>query len=499
MAKPDLILLVLDASDILNLMERALRAAGYEVAIVHDRDGLNKSIQEAIPALVVMGAAFAGLDGISISRELLDRFPTMPIILYAYQDQPGLARRVLNEGLSNYIFPPLTMEDIVSYVRQSLLRARHLGDWLRREVKRTTSSLAEKAKISESERSRLEGIISNIQDGIIVLDEKGYILLMNRSACELINPADNEVVGKHFEDVVLNVDLKALLSQSGGGGAPKFHEINFDDGRVFNAQSAVIPRIGSAITMQDITFIKELDRLKSDIVHTVSHDLRSPLTAILGYTELIERTGPLNEHQQDFLQRLRGSVKHVTTLINDLLDLGRLEAGFDTRRETVQMEDVLKHTLDMIDPQAKKKDIALTTNIAGRLRPLRANPVRIRQMLDNLLGNAVKYTPDHGRISVDVSMHENQIIFKVEDSGPGIPQEEQSRIFEKFYRASNAPEGLQGSGLGLAIVKSIVDSHQGRVWVESMAGKGSSFFVLLPTVDGSDQHQKTAPDLQARG
>lgn len=487
MAKPDLILLALDASDILNLMERALRAAGYEVAIVHDRDGLNKSVQEAIPALVIIGNVFAGLDEVSISRELLDRFPTLPIILYANQDRPGLAKKVLNEGLSNYIYPPLTMEDIVSYVRQSLLRARHLGDWLRREVKRTTSSLAEKAKISESERSRLEGIIGNIQDGIIVLDEKRNILLINRSVREIFNLADKGVVGKRFEDVILNADLKALLSQS-DEGALKYHEINFDDGRVFNAQFAAIPKIGSAITMQDITYIKELDRLKSDIVHTVSHDLRSPLTAILGYTELIERSGPLNEHQQDFLHRLRGSVKHVTTLINDLLDLGRLEAGFDTRRETVQMEDVLKHALDMVDPQAKKKKITLTANIASGLKPLRADPIRIRQMLDNLIGNAIKYTPDHGRVSLDVSMHENQIIFKVADSGPGIPQEEQSRIFEKFYRASNAPEGLQGSGLGLAIVKSIVDSHQGRVWVESTAGKGSSFFVLLPTVDGSNQH-----------
>jgi two-component system NtrC family sensor kinase len=288
--------------------------------------------------------------------------------------------------------------------------------------------------------------------------------------------------------VILNADLMALISRS-GEGALKYHEINFDDGRVFNAQFAAIPKIGSAITMQDITYIKELDRLKSDIVHTVSHDLRSPLTAILGYSELVERSGPLNEHQQDFLHRLRGSVKHVTTLINDLLDLGRLEAGLDTRRERVQMEDVLKYTLDMIDPQAKKKNITLTANIADGLKPLRANPIRIRQMLDNLVGNAIKYTPDHGRISLDISMHENQIIFKVEDSGPGIPQEEQSRIFEKFYRASNTSEGIQGSGLGLAIVKSIVDSHQGRVWVESMVGKGSSFFVLLPTVDGSNQHQ----------
>jgi PAS domain S-box-containing protein len=482
MAKHDLILLAIDASDILNLMERALRAAGYEVAVVHDHEGLNKSLQEAVPALVILGEKFAKLDGVTISSELLERFPTLPILLYANEDRPRLAKTALDAGLSNYIYPPLTMEDIVSYVRLALNRARHLGDWLRREVKRTTSSLAEKAKISESERSKLEAIIGNIQDGVIVIDDKKNILLINNAVREMFSLGENGLTGKQIDDVFVNVDLQALLSRSGEGSL-KYHEINFDDGRVFNAQYTPIPAIGAAITMQDISYIKELDRLKSDFVHTVSHDLRSPLTSILGYTELIERTGPLNENQHEFLRRLQGSIQHITTLINDLLDLGRLEAGFDTRREVVQLEGVIKYTLDMFEPQAKKKKLDLQVNIATGLKPLRANPIRIRQMLDNLVGNAIKYTPHQGVVSVTMSLHENQIILKVEDSGPGIPQEEQNHIFEKFYRATNAPDGVQGTGLGLAIVKSIVDSHQGRVWVESVVGKGSSFFVLLPTLE----------------
>jgi PAS domain S-box-containing protein len=482
MAKHDLILLALDASDILNLMDRALRAAGFEVAVVQDRAGLDKSIQESVPALVIMGDAFAGRPGLPICRELLDRFPTLPILLYAKQDRPDLVRAALNEGLSNYVCPPLTMEDIVSYVNQALARARQLGDWLRREVKRTTSSLEQKAKLSESERTKLEAIITNIQDGVIVLDEKQNILLINRSGREIFNLAHAGAAGKPVGEVIGNADLKALLTRAGEGSL-KYHEINFDDGRVFNAQYTPIPKIGGAVTMQDITYIKDLDRIKNDFVHTVSHDLRSPLTAILGYTELIERTGPLNENQQEFLHRLQGSVQHVTTLINDLLDLGRLEAGFDTRRETVQLESILKYTLDMFEPQAKRKKIELLATISNGLKPVRANPIRVRQMLDNLVGNAIKYTPDKGRVAVVVSMQENQIVLQVKDTGPGIPQEDQPHVFEKFYRASNAPEGVQGSGLGLAIVKSIVDSHQGRVWVESALGRGSSFFVLLPTVE----------------
>ncbi|MFN8383915.1 MAG: ATP-binding protein [Anaerolineales bacterium] len=482
MPKQDLILLALNPSPILDLMQRALHAAGYEVAVAHDHSGLNKSMQEAIPALMVIGEKFADEDGFTISSEMLERFPTLPIIFYADKDTTGFAKSVLKNGLSGYLYPPLQMADIVDEVQKSLARARRLGDWLRREVKRTTSSLAEKAKISEAERTKLEAIISNIQDGVVVMDENHRVLLINRAIREIFNLGEKDLAGRPLSDVISNADMAALLSRSNEGPL-KYHEINFDDGRVFNAQLTPIPKIGAAVTMQDISYLKELDRLKSDFIHTVSHDLRSPLTAVLGYTELIERTGPLNQNQQEFLHRLQGSVQHITNLINDLLDLGRLEAGFDTRREMIQLDGVLKYTLDMFESQVKKKSINLTVNVAPNIMPLRANPIRIRQMLDNLVGNAIKYTPNEGRIVVSISMQDNQIVFKVQDTGPGINQDEQSRVFEKFYRATNAPDGVTGSGLGLAIVKSIVDSHQGRVWVESAAGEGSTFVVLLPAHD----------------
>jgi two-component system NtrC family sensor kinase len=479
MPKQDLILLALNPSSILDLMQRALVAAGFEVATAHDRLGLDKAAQESVPALLIIGERFSEQDGLSVSIEILERFPTLPIILYADKDTSGLAKSALKLGLSGYLYPPLKLSDIVDEVEKSLARARKLGDWLRREVKRTTSSLAEKVDFSEAERYKLEAIIANIQDGVIVMDKNKNIMLVNRAVREIFNLDGKEVVGRSLSEVISNADLRALLVRASDSPL-KYHEINFDDGRVFNAQYTPIPKIGGAVTMQDISYLKELDRLKSDFIHTVSHDLRSPLTAILGYTELVERTGPLNSNQQEFLRRLQGSIQHITTLINDLLDLGRLEAGFDTRRELVQLESVLKYSLDMFETQIKKKNIKLIVNIEEDLKALRANPIRIRQMLDNLLGNAIKYTPPEGRVHVSMSMQGNQVILKVEDTGPGIPPEEQGRVFEKFYRATNTVEGVEGSGLGLAIVKSIVDSHQGRVWVESTIGKGSSFTVLLP-------------------
>lgn len=482
MSNKDLILLALNPSPILDLMERALAAAGFGVAIAHDRTGLDTCMQESIPALLIIGEKFDNRDGFAVSTEVLERFPTLPIILYADKDTTGLAKAALKTGLSGYLYPPLKMSDIVDEVQRCLAHARKLGDWLRREVKRTTSSLEKKADFSEAERQKLEAIIGNIQDGVVVMDNNLRIILLNRAVRDIFNLEGSDLTGKPLTTVIPNDDLRALLGRANNNPL-KYHEINFDDGRVFNAQFTPIPHIGSAVTFQDISYLKELDRLKSDFIHTISHDLRSPLTAILGYTELVERTGPLTPTQQEFLRRLQGSIHHITTLVNDLLDLGRLDAGFDTRREVVHMENILKYSLDIYENQVRKKKIKLGVDIAPDLKPMRANPIRIRQMLDNLIGNAIKYTPEEGSVNVSMLMEVDQIIVKVRDTGVGIPPEEQGRIFEKFYRASNAAQGAEGSGLGLAIVKTIVESHQGRVWVESVVGMGSTFIVLLPSQD----------------
>ncbi len=485
MTKHELLLLVLNPSPVLQLMEQTLHAAGYEIAIVHDQGGLKRSLQESTPALVIIGETFDGVNGIELARGMLDRFPTLPILLYAEKDTTGIVKAVIAAGLSGYIYPPLKMDVMVDSVKNSLNRASHLGDWIRREVKRTTSSLAEKAKLSEAERSKLTAIFSTIQDGVIVLDRHKNILFANHAVCDAFKIKEENVVGRSVGDAIPHPELKALLLRSQDGPL-KYHEINFDEGQIFNAQFTLIPGVGSAITMQDISYLKELDRLKTDFVQTVSHDLRSPLTAVLGYTELIARVGTLTPQQHDFLGKIQSSVQHITTLVNDLLDLGRLEAGFDTRRERVDLENVLNYTLDTFDAQVKKRKIKLVVKVAENLPPLRANPIRIRQMLDNLIGNAIKYVPEAGRVFIGIYQESQQIILEVKDSGPGIPPNEQSRIFEKFYRASNVPDSAIGSGLGLAIVKSIVESHQGRVWVESDLNEGTSFFVVLPAYEQSD-------------
>jgi PAS domain S-box-containing protein len=480
MSKPDLILLALEESSILNLMDRALRAIDYTTAIAKNRQSLSQILQVSTPSLLLIGEKFDGLEGLTIIQELHERFPTLPFLIYTEKVQPELIKNILRLGLGAYLTPPLRTDDIIEAVETSLKNAHRVGDWLRHEVKKTTASLQKRAQISEAERSRLETVFNNIHDCVMILDLEDRIMLMNPAMCRSFGLDETNTIGKPVLDVMTHPDLRALLARTDHNDPLQYHEVSFADGRVGNAQLTVIHDVGRALTMQDITYLKEADRIRSEFVHTVSHDLRSPLTSVIGYTELVERAGVLNDLQHDFLHRIQDSVKQITGLINDLLDIGSLEAGLDTRREFVQLDGILRYTLDMLQGQIKSKHLTVTTEISPALPALRANPIRLRQVMDNVVGNAIKYSFPNGEIRISIHSEDNQLILKVTDAGPGIPVADQPRIFDKFYRASNITNAVEGSGLGLAIVKTIVESHQGRIWVESVEGKGSSFFVVLP-------------------
>lgn len=484
MARPDLILIALEDPSILLLMERALRVK-YETAIAKDTESLSRLLQESNPGLLLLDEHFDGHDAVRVAKELLQRFPTLPILVYTEKAKPDLVKGLFGLGMSGYISPPLRTEDIVDAVDNSLRNAHRIGDWLRREVNRTTAALKKRAQISDAERTRLESVFNSIQDSVMILDKEKNILFMNPAMSRAFGLNARAALGKPVNGIVNNPDLLALVSQADHHNSLDYHEVSFPDGRVGNATFTEIPEVGYAVTMQDITYLKQMDRIRSEFVHTVSHDLRSPLTSVIGYSELVERAGPLNESQLEFLNRIRDSLQHITGLVNDLLDLGRVEAGFDTHRESVQLEGLLKYTLDMLQGQIKAKHIKLRTEIQPGLPALKANSIRLRQVLDNVIGNAIKYTHAGGEVQVSIHSEADQVILQVTDDGPGIPPADQHHIFDKFFRGSNVTSEIEGSGLGLAIVKNIVENHQGRIWVESAVGKGSTFFIVLPTISDS--------------
>jgi two-component system NtrC family sensor kinase len=219
-------------------------------------------------------------------------------------------------------------------------------------------------------------------------------------------------------------------------------------------------------------------------VSTVSHDLRSPLTAILGYVDLVERAGPVQELQKNFLDRIQFSVHNITNLVDDLLNLGRIEAGFDTRKEHLDLSGFIHQSIDELNPKFLQSNMRLKINVPDSAHQIFASPIQMRQLLNNLLTNAIKYSNPGTSISVNLLENENQIILQISDEGLGIPAVDLPYIFDKFYRSGNViGTEIPGSGLGLAIVKSIVESHHGRIWVDSTVGKGSTFTIVFPISD----------------
>jgi len=344
---------------------------------------------------------------------------------------------------------------------------------------------------TEVERSKLEAILRQTEDLVIVVDPNGEILLVNQAAQAAFRIPD-QATGSSLASAVEHPELLELFEESDGRDSTRRAEIPVADGRVFNTHVTTIPGVGRAAVMQDITHLKELDRIKSEFVSVVSHDLRSPLTAILGYVELLPRAGPVNEMQAQFIQRVQRSVQNITSLIEDLLDLGRIEAGFDQSMQPYHISVLIRDVVEGLRPAAEAKNQTIKLDMAPHLAPNRGNPLRLRQVIHNLIDNAIKYTPAGGEVVVEVSREQEQIVIRVRDTGIGIAPADQPYIFDKFYRSEAVVDSHIGTGLGLAIVKSVVERHQGRIWVESRAGNGATFTVVLPLLLPSEQPEQEA-------
>jgi two-component system NtrC family sensor kinase len=330
-------------------------------------------------------------------------------------------------------------------------------------------------RAAEAERARWLSIVNTIEDGVILVDDQNQVTFINSSAQALFGVKRADAAGRLLTEVVAHPEVQLLLTSQ-----KRFHEIALSDGRFFNANVTPVSGVGRVIVLRDITYLKELDHIKSDFVTTVSHDLRSPLTAILGYVGLIDRAGPINDRQAEFIQQIRGSVTSMNNLLSDLLDLGRIEAGFDTQKEVMAPGPLAQSVADSHFLQARNASQILHTRIAPDLPKVLANPSRLRQMLSNLVENALKYTPPNGTVGLEAYADGEFVVFAVADSGIGIPAADQPYIFDKFFRAANARDNHEGTGLGLSIVKSIVDNHSGRIWVDSHPGQGTTFTVMLP-------------------
>lgn len=335
----------------------------------------------------------------------------------------------------------------------------------------------------EVSRRQLEAILNSSPDPVLVTDPQNRLLLANAAAEQALGTRLGMSEGQPTQRLI---QQKPLLNLLNAAGEKQSVEVLLPDGRTYLATASSVladgKRVGRVCILRDVTRFKELDTLKSEFVSTVSHDLRSPLTLMRGYATMLEMVGDLNDQQQNYVGKIITGVENMARLVNDLLDLGRIELGVDLQVEPVSVLDVLEKVTEILQIQASQKDIDLSLELPKDLPDsIDADPALFHQAIYNLVENAIKYTSEGGQVFVRVRTLENFLVFEIQDTGIGIAPEDMTRLFEKFYRGkAREARSRAGTGLGLAIVRSIAERHGGRVWVESVEGRGSSFYLQIP-------------------
>jgi GAF domain-containing protein/anti-sigma regulatory factor (Ser/Thr protein kinase) len=425
--------------------------------------------------------------------EAADKFPILQKVIRerkpAILDGPAISampkRWVKPSGIVSLLIVPLISRDEVI----GLMALDHLEEGRRFTDEQVNLAITigthaamaiENARLHTTiagERAKLEAIIGGTNDAIIVTDAQNRVLLMNQAAQRAFDVETVPEVGRPLGEVVSNERLLALFTRPETKGEALAEEIPLSDGRTLYASLTPIAEVGRIAVMQDITYLKELDKMKSDFVGTVSHDLRSPLSIITGYALMLPEEGELNETQQEFVESIRLSVVKMTTLIDNLLDLGKIEARVEMEMRPCQLVAVINEAVRSLREQARAKEIVLQLDLPPELPLVQGNQVRLDQVISNLVGNAIKFTPEGGMVTVSAREEKEEVMVEVKDTGIGIAPKDHVHLFEKFYRVSSQ---VEGTGLGLAIVKSIVEGHGGRVWVKSQPGQGSTFGFALP-------------------
>lgn len=347
------------------------------------------------------------------------------------------------------------------------------------------------------EKQRSEAIINSIGDGLVVVNDEYEIIAINPMATSILQTTIQEAIGKHFLDVFNEPDLYKQIKEI-SQSPPSFPLTDEQPiltvermGKTEYYKFSITPVateentiLGVVLLLQNVTKLKELDQMKSDFVATASHELRTPLTGMsMSINLLLENTqDKLSESEKELLEVASEDVERLRNLVNDLLDLSKIESGrIEMEFTEVEIGFLLEKAVSLLAVQAQEKEIELTQTAPADLPPVEVDPNKIIWVLTNLIANGLRYTDPGGKIQISATQRGNWVEVSVADNGAGIPWEYQSRIFDKFVQVQTDKD-VGGSGLGLAICKEVVNAHRGRIWVKSTPGEGSEFTFTLPLV-----------------
>ncbi len=492
------ILVVDDDQTIRDGCSRILSKSGWRViAAENGQKGLDeiRSLRGEID-VVLLDLMMPGLSGMEVLEQSLQTDPDLLVIVITGYATVESAVEAMKRGAYDFIAKPFTPDQLRIVVKRASERRalQKEAAFLRQEREKSLRDIA-------TEKSKIKTIIHSMGDGVLVCDQDGSIVLTNPAANRMLQPAEDNLLGKLLAETHLPSELASAIDKSLKARETTFASISQElslgatEEVHLRAHTAPVRNdvgeiMGAVTVLQDISYLKELDKMKSEFIAMVAHELRAPIAAVEQQLTVIlnKMAGEVTEKQEQLLSRAKERTKGLLDLIKDLLDLSKIEAGKMVQyKEPLSLHEVIQRVVDLMREEAEHKKIDLQFMGSAETPLIHADRNSMEEIFTNLISNAIKYTPEKGKVRVVLCEERGFVKASVSDTGIGIEEENLSRIFDKFYRVkTKETRQIVGTGLGLSIVKSIVAAHLGSISVESKVGAGTTFTILLPKESAPD-------------
>jgi len=359
-------------------------------------------------------------------------------------------------------------------------------------VKERTEELDTALHATEEAKDKIDGIIKSVADGLIVTDTRHRIILMNHAAEDLLAVRLSDVIGRSIdfavEETTLREKIRYTLDKNTTGYQFDFEwpGKNPKLPRIMRARTSVLldknrEKTGVVIIIHDVTHEREIDRMKTEFLSTAAHELRTPLTSIQGFSEILMTRDDLSEEERKrFLYLINSQSVSLAKIVRDLLDISRIESrkGLTFKKTKCDIKKIIKNVISFFEGETQIHVFKL--DVPKKPVELLIDEDKVEQILKNLIGNSIKYSPEGGEINIVMEVDENCCKLSVKDQGIGMTSEQIEKVFDKFYRANSSQSSVEGTGLGMTIVKYLVEKHDGKVWVESELGKGATVKFTIP-------------------
>lgn len=359
-----------------------------------------------------------------------------------------------------------------------------MGD-LTRAFNQMMEQLNEKIAQLEKEHGQLATVLTYMADGVLIADEIGIVRLVNPGAIRLLKAVETAVLGHSIAQVLRHHQLIELWQRCRNSSEEQVEAVEI--GQALFMQVVITPFQekgvqGYLVILKDLTPIRRLETVRRDFISNLSHELRTPLASLRAVVETLQDSKDDPEATQRFLGRAEREVDTLTQMVEELLELSRIESGrVPLKLTNTAVSDLILIPLERLRNVAERGQVELILNLPANLPPVLADAGRVQQVVTNLVHNAIKFTPPKGKITIHAAAQSAEMLISIHDTGVGIPAEDLPRIFERFYKSDRArTRGGGGTGLGLAIARHLVQAHNGRIWAESKEGHGSTFYFTLP-------------------